>query len=380
MLIGIMLLTVVATPSYMASDKQTELDNLTKEQKQLQNEINQQTEKITDAQVEINTLNSTIASNQSQIEILNDKAADKQQDLDNQMENFKSTLALLQRMNNQNVMIEYLSSSDGDNFLLKFNNLIELSSAIQSNIQTVTDDLKEINSSLESIESYQQQNSSNQAKAESLLAEQQSIEDDLKAQLSTVSGDVTSLNTQISIDQAKALEENLASESAKDEEKSRKQADKEADNVVEETKPKVPEETEPEVPEVVEPEVPEVVEPEVPEVVEPEVPDPDSQYPSDGNVSSYKQQLMSSAGISSSDSTYVDFIITKESEWNYLATNAYSGAYGLCQALPGSKMSSSGSDWATNPETQISWCNSYAQSRYGSWQAAYEFWLEHDYW
>lgn len=99
-----------------------------------------------------------------------------------------------------------------------------------------------------------------------------------------------------------------------------------------------------------------------------------------GNVSSQKQAIMSAAGISSSDYTYVDYIITKESGWNSTAANPVSSAYGLCQSLPGSKMASAGSDWQTNAVTQMQWCNSYAQSRYGSWAGAYSFWISNNWW
>ena len=89
---------------------------------------------------------------------------------------------------------------------------------------------------------------------------------------------------------------------------------------------------------------------------------------------------MARAGIAESDFVYVDYIVFKESTWNYLARNPSSGAYGLCQALPGSKMASAGSDWETNPVTQLRWCDSYAKARYGSWSAAYSFWLRNHYW
>ena len=59
-------------------------------------------------------------------------------------------------------------------------------------------------------------------------------------------------------------------------------------------------------------------------------------------------------------------IVDHESGWNYKATNPSSGAYGLVQALPGSKMSSAGDDWQTNPATQISWGLGYITSRYGT--------------
>jgi len=57
---------------------------------------------------------------------------------------------------------------------------------------------------------------------------------------------------------------------------------------------------------------------------------------------------------------------TKESGWNYRAMNPSSGAYGIAQALPGSKMASAGSDWRTNPATQIKWGLDYIDDRYGT--------------
>ncbi|MEZ0091163.1 lytic transglycosylase domain-containing protein [Streptacidiphilus sp. EB129] len=70
-------------------------------------------------------------------------------------------------------------------------------------------------------------------------------------------------------------------------------------------------------------------------------------------------------------------IVTRESGWNYTATNAGSGAYGLVQALPGDKMASVGSDWRTNPATQIKWGLGYMNSRYGSPCGAWDFWQAH---
>ncbi|KUJ66074.1 transglycosylase domain-containing protein [Streptomyces albus subsp. albus] len=67
-------------------------------------------------------------------------------------------------------------------------------------------------------------------------------------------------------------------------------------------------------------------------------------------------------------------IVSHESGWNYRATNASSGAYGLVQALPGSKMSSAGADWQTNPATQIKWGLNYMNGRYGSPCGAWSFW------
>ncbi|MFJ4094758.1 lytic transglycosylase domain-containing protein [Kitasatospora sp. NPDC089913] len=70
-------------------------------------------------------------------------------------------------------------------------------------------------------------------------------------------------------------------------------------------------------------------------------------------------------------------IVSRESSWNVTATNASSGAYGLVQALPGSKMASAGSDWRTNPATQIKWGLDYMNSRYGSPCGAWSFWQSH---
>jgi hypothetical protein len=67
-------------------------------------------------------------------------------------------------------------------------------------------------------------------------------------------------------------------------------------------------------------------------------------------------------------------IVDHESTWNYRAQNPSSGAYGLVQALPGSKMSSAGDDWQTNPATQIKWGLNYMNDRYGSPCGAWSFW------
>ncbi|NIY68006.1 aggregation-promoting factor C-terminal-like domain-containing protein [Streptomyces malaysiensis] len=78
--------------------------------------------------------------------------------------------------------------------------------------------------------------------------------------------------------------------------------------------------------------------------------------------------------LSSAQYTCLDNLIRRESGWNPQATNPTSGAYGLMQALPDSKMASAGSDWRTNPTTQIKWGLSYIQKRYGSPCGAWDFW------
>jgi hypothetical protein len=67
-------------------------------------------------------------------------------------------------------------------------------------------------------------------------------------------------------------------------------------------------------------------------------------------------------------------IVEHESGWDVDATNPSSGAYGLVQALPGTKMASAGSDWKTNAATQIEWGLDYMNSRYGSPVGAWNFW------
>ena len=76
------------------------------------------------------------------------------------------------------------------------------------------------------------------------------------------------------------------------------------------------------------------------------------------------------------DAQYKAFskIVEHESGWDVDATNSSSGAYGLVQALPANKMASAGSDWKSNPATQIEWGVNYMNDRYGSPAAAWDFW------
>lgn len=104
--------------------------------------------------------------------------------------------------------------------------------------------------------------------------------------------------------------------------------------------------------------------------------------PTVAQVAGSSAQLLSEAGIKSDDSQYVDFIVNHEGGWDGATkwNHQGSGAYGICQALPGTKMASAGADWATNTATQLRWCDSYAKSRYGSWQNAYNWWIAHNWW
>ena len=86
-----------------------------------------------------------------------------------------------------------------------------------------------------------------------------------------------------------------------------------------------------------------------------------------------RQILKNKYGYGEGDFDCFNNIIIRESMWDIDATNPSSGAYGIPQALPGSKMASAGSDWRTNPATQIIWAIGYIKDRYGSPCAAWSF-------
>jgi hypothetical protein len=85
------------------------------------------------------------------------------------------------------------------------------------------------------------------------------------------------------------------------------------------------------------------------------------------------QMMLSMYGWGADQFACFDKIITQESGWNVSATNKSSGAYGIPQALPGSKMATAGADWQTNPATQIKWALGYVQGRYSTPCGAWSF-------
>lgn len=96
-----------------------------------------------------------------------------------------------------------------------------------------------------------------------------------------------------------------------------------------------------------------------------------------GSARAAAENLMPSYGWS--PSKYfgcLDNLWTRESGWRYNAENP-SGAYGIPQALPGSKMATAGADWQTNPVTQIKWGLGYIQARYGDPCSAWSYWQAH---
>jgi hypothetical protein len=98
--------------------------------------------------------------------------------------------------------------------------------------------------------------------------------------------------------------------------------------------------------------------------------------PNPGTAESIAYNMLPSFGFAHSQFGCLNNIWTRESNWRYNAENA-SGAYGIPQALPGSKMASAGADWATNPATQIKWGIGYIKSTYGSPCNAWGFWQAH---
>lgn len=83
------------------------------------------------------------------------------------------------------------------------------------------------------------------------------------------------------------------------------------------------------------------------------------------------QDLAAKQGWTGSEWNCLNLLWNRESGWSHTADNPNSSAYGIPQALPGSKMSVMGADWATNPATQIRWGLAYVAGRYGTPCAAW---------
>jgi hypothetical protein len=83
------------------------------------------------------------------------------------------------------------------------------------------------------------------------------------------------------------------------------------------------------------------------------------------------RQLVAERGWGSDQFSCLDSLWNKESNWNYQASNGSSGAFGIPQSLPGSKMADAGADWQTNAGTQIRWGLDYIARAYGTPCAAW---------
>ena len=84
-----------------------------------------------------------------------------------------------------------------------------------------------------------------------------------------------------------------------------------------------------------------------------------------------KTEWLAASNIPQESWGYADFMVSKESGWNPNSVNKSSGACGLAQALPCSKVPGN----PYNPVDSLNWMNSYVNGRYGGWQGAYNFWL-----
>nr|WP_184733105.1 transglycosylase SLT domain-containing protein [Streptomyces netropsis] len=99
-----------------------------------------------------------------------------------------------------------------------------------------------------------------------------------------------------------------------------------------------------------------------------------SSFEAKGSYSTAEVQAMARQMVPGDQFQCFSNIVNNESTWDYTAENPSSGAYGLVQSLPGSKMASAGADWRTNPATQIKWGLGYMNERYGSPCGAWSFW------
>ena len=80
------------------------------------------------------------------------------------------------------------------------------------------------------------------------------------------------------------------------------------------------------------------------------------------------------------DQVYVDFIIRRESSWNYMAVNAETGAYGLFQSVPSHWQDTWPENFKIDPDVQFDWAKWYMAESYGSWEAARAHWEEKNWW
>lgn len=88
--------------------------------------------------------------------------------------------------------------------------------------------------------------------------------------------------------------------------------------------------------------------------------------PDPGTAKAIAADMVAARGWGSGEFDCLVALWNKESGWNVYAMNPSSGAYGIPQSLPGSKMATAGADWQTNPATQITWGLGYIEARYGT--------------
>jgi hypothetical protein len=96
-----------------------------------------------------------------------------------------------------------------------------------------------------------------------------------------------------------------------------------------------------------------------------------------GSVRALGETLAAQHGWVGPQFSCLDYVWTHESHWRVSASNSGSGAYGIPQAQPGSKMATAGPDWKISAATQIAWGLAYIDRTYGSPCAAWAFWQDH---
>ncbi|GAA2172636.1 hypothetical protein GCM10009846_11380 [Agrococcus versicolor] len=98
----------------------------------------------------------------------------------------------------------------------------------------------------------------------------------------------------------------------------------------------------------------------------PSIPLPTVAAPDPGSAQAVARDMVLARGWGDDQYQCLYSLWQRESGWNVYAQNVSSGAYGIPQALPGSKMATAGADWQTNAATQISWGLGYIAGRYGT--------------
>lgn len=93
---------------------------------------------------------------------------------------------------------------------------------------------------------------------------------------------------------------------------------------------------------------------------------PRAAAPDPGSAQAIARDMLAARGMGDDQYACLYNLWMRESNWNMYAQNPSSGAYGIPQALPGSKMASAGADWQTNAVTQITWGIGYIEGRYGT--------------
>jgi hypothetical protein len=99
---------------------------------------------------------------------------------------------------------------------------------------------------------------------------------------------------------------------------------------------------------------------------------PKMAIPNPGSAQAIAYEKIMARGWGEAEYSCLVSLWSRESGWRVNALNSSSGAYGIPQSLPGNKMASAGSDWETNPATQIEWGLGYIAGRYstpcGAWE------------